>query len=165
MFSFRCVIISGIAKLVPLGRHLSINLVINFIYYRIAGNFRGTKFSMITSFQLFANKFSRYIQALSPIYYLKTILRFLFLRIGQNPRKPRNFCPSKISSYTVAYRLCSNIIHSYSRWTSAHYTTGYYRHNPSWFATHDLIVDLRKGIFLICHTLIHASDFAILSVI
>ena len=28
--------------------------------YCIAGNFRGTKFSMITSFQLFANTFSRY---------------------------------------------------------------------------------------------------------
>ena len=67
----------------------------------MAGNFRGTKFSMITSFQLFANKFSRYIQAVSPLYYLKTISRFLFSRIGQNPRKPRNFCPSKISSYTV----------------------------------------------------------------
>ena len=78
--------------------------------YRIAGNFRGTKISMITSFQLFANKFSRYIQALSPIYYLKTISRFLFLRIGQNPRKPRNFCPSKISSYTVDKLLGSSTI-------------------------------------------------------
>ena len=77
--------------------------------YRIAGNFRGTKFSMITSFQLFANKFSRYIQVLSPIYYLKTISRFLFSRIGQNPRKPRNFCPSKISSYTVAYSVTVRI--------------------------------------------------------
>ena len=26
---------------------------------------------------------------------------YLFLRTSKNPRKPRNFCPSKISSYTV----------------------------------------------------------------
>ena len=26
---------------------------------------------------------------------------YLFSRTSKNPRKPRNFCPSKISSYTV----------------------------------------------------------------
>ena len=50
---------------------------------------------MITSFPLFENKFSRYMQALSP----KTTIdsRFIFSKSA----KTLNFCPSKISSYAV----------------------------------------------------------------
>ena len=44
-----------------LGACLLLPIYFSLIYiYRIAGNFQETKFSMITSFQLFANKFSRY---------------------------------------------------------------------------------------------------------
>ena len=57
------------------------------IKYRIAGNSQGTKFPMITSFQPFE------VQAL--------LLIIIILKDKSKSTKPQNFCPSKISSYTI----------------------------------------------------------------
>ena len=53
-------------------------------YYRIAGNCQGTKFSMITSFQLFANKFSGVSTFTNNLSTFINFLRILFLRIHKS---------------------------------------------------------------------------------
>ena len=67
----------------------------------MARNFRGTKFSRIGRWQRFCKKFFAVRRSQSTKYDDHKVSRFKFSRSEANPRKPRKFCPAKISRHTV----------------------------------------------------------------
>ena len=78
---------------------------VGFIMYRMARNFRGTKFSRIGRWQRFCEN----IFVVRPMVRRSQSTKHDDHKISQlkfslseaNPRKPRKFCPAKISRHTV----------------------------------------------------------------